>query len=506
MTLTSPRTTRAPLARVAYDRAERAVIDIGSNTVRLVIYSGPQRTPVVWLNEKVTARLGRDLAESGRIPDKAANLALRALARFASIVEDIEVPELHVVATAAAREALNGPEFIERVRALGLPVQVLSGEEEAITAAYGVIGAFPGAQGVVADLGGGSLELVAIADGGCSHGESLPLGTLRLPALRAEGPAAFEQAVSGELQRAGWAAEHPGPLYMVGGTWRAMATFAMHERGYPLTDPQAFALSVEEADQIARQLMEIPREQLSKISGISSSRAAGLADAAALLGPVLEKLQPEGVVFSSWGLREGLMFRQLDAVERAQDPLLASVTRFVEPRGATVQQATQIAAWTTAVNGTGGLAPGESARLRLAATLLAMTAARIEPNLRLPHSMDWALHKRWLGIDHRGRALLAAALAAACGKPEPMPALYALADEASLREAAAWGLAIRLCRRFGAGSRVSLLSSKLVREEDTLVLWVEPDRRQLVSDSVRSDLKALANWLGLAWRVDSTAV
>ncbi len=496
-----PRKSRSSMAasRSAHG-PERAVIDIGSNTVRMVIYGGPRRAPVVWLNEKVTAKLGRDLAETGRIPEKALDLAKRGLARFAAILEDIGIARVNCVATAAVRDAQNGDEVVAMASALGLDVQVLSGEEEATTSAYGVIGAFPGAQGVVADLGGGSLELVAIGNGEAPQGVSLPLGTLRLPALREQGDAAFDAAVEARLEQAGWAAHHSGPLYMVGGTWRALANFAMHKDNYPLTDPHAFHLATRDADRIAKKLAQTDPDTLRAISGISASRAAGLPNAAAMLRPVLEKLQPDGLVFSSWGLREGLLYRQLSPAERKQDPLLASLAHFTEPRGSLLTHAMQIAAWTAPATGRAG---NGNERLRLAATMMAMAAARLEPNMRLDHCFDWAMHKRWIGLSHQGRAMIGAALRGACGKPEPTSPLYRLADEDSLREAAGWGLAIRLCRRIGAGSRSSLLTSRLRREDGTLVLWVDPSRVQLISYAVKKDLENLANWLDLDCRLDT---
>src|SRR5690606_16733616 len=157
------------------------------------------------------------------------------------------------------------------------------GEEEARISATGVIGAFPGAHGTVADLGGGSLELVMLDQGGCSQGTSLPLGTLRLPMLQENGHAAFRKAVAKELQAAGWAHAQPGPLYMVGGTWRALAAYAMRMADHPLTDTHGFALTREEADAVATEVAQATPEELSTIRGISSSRAAGLPDAAAML-------------------------------------------------------------------------------------------------------------------------------------------------------------------------------------------------------------------------------
>ncbi len=477
------------------DRPDRAVIDIGSNTVRLVVYAGSRRAPNVWLNEKVTAKLGRELASTGRIPDKAMQMALSGLARFSLILADLGVTDVQTVATAAARDAQNGPEFLDNVRALGLDPRLLSGEEEANISAFGVIGAFPGAQGIVADLGGGSLELVAIGDGTCHDGISLPLGTLRLPALREKGEAAFRKSVSKELAGADWAAGHAGPLYLVGGTWRALAAFAMHRSKYPLSDPQAFHLSNDDAEKVARKIAQMEPAELSAISGISSSRAAGLPDAAAMLRIILSLLKPDGVVFSSWGLREGLLFQRLEQAARNQDPLLSAVTHFVAPRGATPSAAAMIAGWTSGVvagNGNGK----RTERLRMAAIMLAMAQTRLEPNMRLKHSFDWAIDKRWLGLDHHGRALIGAALRGACGKPEPTVQLLQLASEEDLREAAGWGLAFRLCRRIGAGSRASMLTSRLTRENGKLVLWLDESREQLASDLVISDLRTLAQWLG----------
>lgn len=474
------------------DAPDRAVIDIGSNTVRLVIYAGSRRAPNVWLNEKVTAKLGRDLVSTGRMPDKAMDMALSGLARFALILTDIGVSNVQVVATAAVRDAENGPEFLEKVRALGLDPRLLSGEEEASISAYGVIGAFPGARGIVADLGGGSLELVAIGDGACHDGLSLPLGTLRLPALREKGEAAFRKAVAKEISVAEWAKEQSGPLYLVGGTWRAFGAFSMYRSKYPLSDPQAYTLDNVEAEKVAKKMMGMAPGQLSSISGISSSRAAGLPDAAAMLRVILSTLKPDGIVISSWGLREGLLFQQLETDAREQDPLLAAITHFVAPRGATLSGAAMIAGWTSGVVAGNGR---DRERLRLASILLASAQVRLEPNMRLRHSFDWAMDKRWIGLDHYGRALIGAALRGACSKPEPTLELLQLASEDDLRDAAGWGLAFRLCRRIGAGSRASMLDSRLTREDDRLVLWLDESRAQLASEHVLSDLKALAQWL-----------
>lgn len=479
-------------------KPDRAVIDIGSNTVRLVVYSGPLRAPETFHNEKVAARLGRDLADSGAIPDKAATVALDALRRFRALVVDLGVRQLDVVATAAVRDSTNGAAFLDRVRGIGLDARLLSGAEEARASATGVIAAFPDARGVAADLGGGSLELVSIEHGEDRHGESLPVGTLRLGALRGEGPAAFKRVVHNALAKAGWAAEHPGPLYMVGGTWRAFAKYAMLRLGHPLSDPHGLHLPAEEADRIARKLVRTDPEKLRAMTSISGLRAAALPDAASLLRVMLTELAPSKLVFSAWGLREGLLYQQLPALARQQDPLLAGMAHFTAPRGGSISRAAMIAGWTAAVaNGDGAT----SERLRLAATLLALAAARLEPNIRTRHALDWALEKRWIGLDMPGRARIAAALIGACDRPALPSELLSLADEKLLHEALGWGLAIRLCRRIGGGSRMSIASSALTVEGSKAVLSFDRSGTDLLGDTVRGDLENLAGWLGLGAEV-----
>ncbi|WP_340588769.1 Ppx/GppA family phosphatase [Erythrobacter alti] len=490
----SPRPAKRSSLKI--EEPDRAVIDIGSNTVRLVVYSGPQRAPNVWLNEKVTARLGRDLAATGEIPPEAEKLALDGLVRFAAIIDDLGVRDVATVATAAARDAGNGAEFIDKVRDLGLDPRVLSGEEEARISAFGVIGAFPGARGIVADLGGGSLELVAIEDAGCHDGVSLPLGTLRLPALRDNGANGFPKAVKQELAKAAWAKKQSGPLYLVGGTWRALASFAMHKAKYPLTDPQAYCLTPEQAEKVARKLEKADPDKLSSISGITTSRAAGLPDAAAMLRVMLQQFAPDSLVISAWGIREGLLFDRLKDIARDQDPLLTAVTHFATPRGADITNATLTAAWTAdAVEGRNR----GSERIRLAAIMLIQAAARIEPNMRLKHATDWALEKRWVGLDHTGRAMMAQALRASCGQPKVVENLLQLASEEQLHRASAWGLAARLCRKLGAGTRISLSGSALRRERETLVLRIDESRSYLMADTVETELANLAGWQGLKY-------
>lgn len=479
---------------------ERAIIDIGSNTVRMVIYGGSMRAPTVLLNEKVTAKLGRDIAEKGILADDAITLALRGLERFALLLDDLEVRDVDTVATAAVRDASNGDEFIETLRKLGFVPRILSGAEEACLSASGVAGAFTGATGTVADLGGGSLELVDIDQGEPSEAVSLPLGTLRLPDYRGKSRSEMRKGLEKALKNGFPGAKTGQPLYLVGGTLRAMAVYAMQEEGHPLSDPHGFELELSKAKALlGKALGNETVDSLKARQRISAMRAEKLPDTSVLAEAMLSRFQPSRLIFSSWGLREGLLYDSLPDHGKAQDPLLAGVGVFANQRGAPPTLATRIAGWTV------DAAPPQkhgSERLRLAATMLALASMQIEPNLRLPQAIDWALHKRWIAVDSAGRAMLAAAIAANGNALDLPESVTALASEEALEEAICWGLAVRLARRLGARSRRSLQVSRLFVADDTLTLRLADSHGALFGLPTEKDMKLLAGRLGVDWTVE----
>lgn len=474
-------------AQTIYSWAQsRAIIDIGSNTVRLVVYGGPPRAPVTLLNEKVTAKLGKHVAETGRLSDKAVGSVLAALRRYKALIDLAGVPRVDVVATAAARDASNGREFLEQIRQIGFEPRLLSGVEEAETSASGVLGAFPEASGIVGDLGGGSLELVDVADGGTSHGVSLPLGSLRLPALRAKGDRVFVREIGRMLAKADWVAEPGVTLYLVGGSMRALARAMMVRLDWPLEDTHGFALDAAEALKLAR-LLARRGQALKPVDGVSTSRLASIPDAAALLAVLLQRLEPGRVVFSSWGLREGVLFGSLSHEAQREDPLLAGVMAFVRPMAvdeALVEAAVQ---WMADVVPFAGTPAGR------AALALCLAAGRVEPNLRRDLPRDWGLRKRWVGVDNAGRAMLAAALRASVGKGEGDGQWTRLAPPELLAEARAVGLAARLCRRLSAASLAVIEATRL--EAHGGALRIAGSVPGLVGEGSSRDLKDLAQYL-----------
>jgi len=439
--------------------------------------------------------LGKGVAETGMLGEKSSALALAALERYRVLLALKGVERVDVVATAAVRDAANGAAFMDQVRAMGFEPRLLTGEQEALTSAHGLRGAFPGAVGIVGDLGGGSLELIDVGPEGCRHGVSLPLGTLRLPALRAQGDRAFGQSVSKALSGADWAPMPGATLYLVGGSLRAFARHAMARLDWPVDDPHGFELSTADATRIAKRLARNKETPPPELFGVSNSRLAALPNTAALLLVLLRKLKPSRLVFSAWGLREGALCEGMPEAVLSQDPLVAGASAFVAGYRVSSQTAAAVTGWTSAASLADGTRRRE--RLRLVATMLCLASATVEPNLRVPLALDWALRKRWIGADAQERAMLAAALIANAGRTDVPPNVARLLTDGALREAQAWGFSVRLCRRFTAGAPDGLSATGLAEEDGALILSVRPDLAPLVNEGVERDLKALASHLGL---------
>lgn len=476
---------------------QRAIIDIGSNTVRLVIYGGPLRAPSVLLNEKVTPKLGKDVARDGMLSEKSMEVALTALKRYATLLELKPITNVEAVATAAVRDAANGREFLAEIGKLGISPRMLTGEEEARTSAMGVVAAFPGAKGIAGDLGGGSLELITIDGEDCAGAITLPFGTLRLPDLRNDGAESFAKQVRKELKDAKWTSGRGQPFFIVGGSWRALALHAMHRMGWPLDDPHDFELLPDEAMRICKELSG--GEAVAKAPRISSSRLASLPDAAALLGVLIEAIGPSRIVFSSWGLREGLLFEQLDAGTRALDPMLEGVRSFAASFGIEPETARQVAKWTAGICGVLG---NRDEDLRLAAVMLALAAMRNEPNMRADQAKGWALRKRWIGLDARGRAMIAMAVLANSAITEAPAEFTRLASQEDIRQAICWGLAVRLCRRLTDCSPAALEQTSIQREDGRLILRLDEPSHALLSNGPVKDMRLLADWHGADWTAE----
>lgn len=485
-----------------------AIIDIGSNSIRLVVYNGLSRTPAVLFNEKMMAGLGRAIGADGKLSREAMDLAMPTLARFRLLCDAMGVDSLRAVATAAVREARNGPAFVERIRAeTGIEVEIIDGATEAVGAALGVIAGIPDAEGVVGDLGGGSLELVRVARGQVLDRVSLPLGALKLDALRKKSRRALSKRIDKCLADVSWANSGRGlPFYAVGGSWRALAHLHMHLTDWPLPVIHQYAMPPEAPERLVRSLAQMTVKTLKDIPSISASRAPQLPGAAALLRAVTRKLESSEIITSAYGLREGLLFQSLPEAAQRQDPLLNAARetacrlgRFSDASDAEVGEA--LMRFTDPVF---LLDRPADRRIRHAAALLADTSWRAHPDMRAEDGMDIALHGNWAGIDAVGRAMLAAALWTVNGGAAGTPGseiLNRLAPAEALARARQWGLALRLGQRLGGGASGPLAQARLARDGGALVLYLPNALAALYGDPVARRHRALAQALGLEARL-----
>ncbi|RYY24025.1 MAG: Ppx/GppA family phosphatase [Sphingomonadales bacterium] len=482
-------------------RKRTAIIDIGSNSVRFVVYDGTARLPAILFNEKVMAGLGKSLSETGAIAADSLALARGALARFSRLAGEMRVHELRTVATAAVREASNGSELIHAAEALGLDVELLTGEQEAMAAGMGVLSAIPDADGIVGDLGGGSLELVRVVAGTVTDRISFPLGVLRIGAIRAKGEQALARTVAKLIGEAGWAGRGKDlPFYLVGGSWRSLARLDIHLSGFPLPIAHHYALPLTRITELGRRLATISKPELKAIPDLSSARLPTLYDATAVLIEVLAALGSSDAIVSAYGLREGLLFSRLAPEQRREDPLIAATREEGARLGRFAEHGDLLDAWIAPLFAEDS---AEMARLRHAACLLADVGWHANPEFRAERGVEIALHGHWVGIDAAGRAIVAQALHTALGgamaAPDP---LGLLAGPEALHRARLWGLTIRLGQRLSGGVAGPIKRSRLARRGNALVLILKGHDGPLYSEAVEKRHKALANAMGLEVAVD----
>lgn len=470
------------------------IIDIGSNSIRLVVFAGPARFPAVLFNEKVMAGLGRGLGENGLLDQQAMDRGLAALRRFRVLTDEMEVTRLRTVATAAVRDAANGKAFLAEVANLGFTPELLSGEEEARFSAEGVLSGIPDAEGIVGDLGGGSLELVRIGGGRVHEGISFPLGIFKTAALRAKGPREIDRHVEKLLAKSGWANRGSGlPFYMVGGSWRSLARLDMHLSDYALPIVHGYCMAAEEAQRLVRVLAHMAPKSLRAVEGLSAARIPALADAAALLAALVRRLGSSMLVVSAYGLREGLLYGDLSEEERALDPLICTAREEGRLRGRFPEHGDLLYKWITP------LFEGESpanGRLRLATCLLADIGWRAHPEFRAERGLDAGLHGTWPGIDARGRAMIAHALYVNFGGTGRDPVVVKLCASDDLALAERWGLALRLGQRLSGGISGPLEVARLSLYDGAVQLAIPSSDAALYGETVERRLRTLANAMG----------
>ncbi len=473
-----------------------AVIDIGSNSLRLVVYDAPRRAARTLLNEKVMCGLGRGLEKSDRLNPDGVALAKTNLQRFVALARAAGASRIDVLATAAVRDAEDGAEFVNDIeKRFSIRVRVLPGAEEGRLSALGVLADIPDASGVVGDLGGGSVELAAVGNGKVGTVSTLPIGPLRLME-EADNERALKDIIDRHLESAGWLGRLNDPhFYAVGGAWRAIARVHMEQHNYPLHIIQNYTLVRTEAQNFLEIMARQSRKSLEKISTISRKRLEVVPLAARILSRILRRTGALELVFSAAGLREGHLYSLMGAEQQRADPLIAACTEEARANPRFGEDGEALVDWTAPLF---PKEPPARLRLRRAAALLGDIAWHHHPDYRADLAMRHVLYMPVGGLDHRERVFLSAALATRYGGNATIESLtpLRLLDEESRETARAIGLALRLAYTLTGGVPGLLRGSSLRLTDAKLTLNVMSDHALLLGEAVQRRLDALGRCLG----------
>jgi exopolyphosphatase/guanosine-5'-triphosphate,3'-diphosphate pyrophosphatase len=498
-----------------------AIVDIGSNSVRLVAYQGLSRALTPIFNEKAMCALGKGVITSGRLAEEGVEKALKALRRFRALCETMAIDDIAVIATAAARDAANGPAFLDAARAaVGRDIALLSGRREAELSALGVVSAIHAPDGVVGDLGGGSLELIDVAGRVRGDGVTLPLGGLALMDASKRSTREASRIARRAIAEAKPLAELRGrTFYAVGGTWRALAKLHMRQCNYPLDVMHNYRIQTSEAAEFVELVERIDSEAyrtagrdpsriaMPSIAAVSAARRPLLAYGAIVLDEIIRRAKPKEIVISAAGVREGLLYERLSATERAADPLLCAARE----QGALLARAPaygdELIGWSDAFMASCELDETfEEKRLRHAACLLSDVAWRAHPDYRAQQATNIVTYGAFVGVDHPGRAFLALAVVFRHQGPEgehDFTALRGLLTTRLLIRARVLGALMRVAYLLSASMPGVLPQTPLRARHGRVTLSLPAARADLVSERLVNRVKAVARLLGLEATVET---
>ena len=476
------------------------VVDLGSNSVRLVVFEGHCRSPISIFNEKAVLRLGRGLQTTGRLNEDGISQAFTVLHRYHAVARAMGARPFEILATAAVRDALNGPDFVARLqtRLPDATIRVLSGIQEAELSAEGVLCGIPSADGLLADVGGGSLEVVELNAGQRGRSQTLPLGVIRL-AERSGGDLIRARAIAeNEMASVPWLNQVAGrDLYLVGGAWRALARIHIAQTGYPLAMVHHYTISRDEARDLTALISGAGRRALERLPAIPRRRIDDLPFAAVALRRLLRVSGVRRVIFSAGGLREGWFMQRMPAEIRGQDPLLAAGQDLARRHGRDPTLPPRLVDWTTP------LFPSESAegrRLREAACWMSDIGSHDHPEFRAEQSFLRVLRQPGIGLDHHARAFLALAIALRYEVDVDAPFLRTarvLLDVSTANRAEVLGIALRLAYTLSAGTPDLLAGTHLRISGTQLVLQLDENSGVFAGESVMRRLDRLAQTVGL---------
>jgi len=476
------------------------VVDLGSNSVRLVVYEGIGRNPMSIFNEKAVLRLGRGLLATGLLDNDGMAQAMTILHRYRAVAHAMGARPFEILATAAVRDARNGSDFVRQVqmRMPDVPVHILSGVEEAEYSSDGLLCGIPEADGVLADIGGGSLELVRLNEGRRGAALTLPLGVIRLAEQSGGDPSTARLIVEGAFRSIGWLNEIAGrKLYLVGGAWRALARIDMARTDYSLRMVHHYDIGGDDARELCARILGASSRELAQMAGISRRRVEDLPFAAVVLRRLVRMSGARRVVFSASGLREGWFMRLLAPDVRGQDALLAAGRDLAALYGRDPTLPPALRAWTAPLFPSETI---EAARLRQAACWMSDVGSHDHPEFRPEQAFLRVLRQPGIGLDHPSRAYLALTIALRYEADSAAPFLIPvrrLLDPVTAKRAEILGMALRLAYTLSAGTPDLLAGTRLRVEGRRLVLSLAEDAGVFAGEAVVRRLSRLAQALDL---------
>ncbi|MCB1398150.1 MAG: Ppx/GppA family phosphatase [Rhodobacter sp.] len=478
------------------------VIDVGSNSVRMVVFDGAARSPAYFFNEKIMCGLGRDLAQTGRLHPDGRARALAAIKRFALLAQDMALTSLTMVATAAVREAEDGEAFKAEVDAsTGLEMLIIEGTEEARLSAQGVLLGWPGARGLICDIGGSSMELAEIGDNTVGRRVSSTLGPFRLQQVPG-GKKGLKKHVSITLKalRDEVGGDH-NVLYLVGGSWRALARLDMERQGYPLTVLHEYHLTPKSIRKTIDWIAEQDLKKLRDRTGISPERIMLVPLASVVLRQMLSIFRPKDIYVSSYGIREGILFEQMPDKLRSRDPLIEASRHLEQSHARIPGFGRKLFDFLLPLYRT---VPHERMRLIRAACLLHDVNWRAHPDYRSESCFDTATRANLGGLDHRGRVYLGLALMnryKSAGADSRLTPLLKLLSDEEIRHAIMLGRAMRFGAMFTMGGPNDAGELRYFPKKKVLELILNPDRKDLFGEVAAQRFQALAKTIGVSTKL-----
>ena len=479
------------------------VIDVGSNSVRLVVFDGAARSPAYFYNEKIMCGLGEGLSDTGRLNPVGRERALAALIRFAALREGMGLPPFIAVATAAVREAEDGESFVRDVlEKTGITLHVISGEDEARLSAQGVLLGWPGSYGLVCDIGGSSMELADLARGDIGARITSPLGPLKLKQVKggaAELTAHINTVIDDTHARMGGITDMR--LFLVGGSWRAIARIDMHRRKWPLTVLHEYRMTIEDVAATRAYIEKADLDKLRKELGISDDRMALVPLAVQVLDPLVRKFQPRDIAISSYGIREGILYEKMSPDLRAADPLIESC-HYAEFHGARLPGFGDVLF--DFVRPLFPEADWQQLRIIRAACLLHDVSWRAHPDYRAEVCFDNATRANLGGLKHEERIFLGLSLMyrySSRRENARYEHLFKLLTSEQKTKAKILGRAMRLGAMLWLGAHDAPGNFAWKPGKKQLELILEERARPLWGEVANSRLKSLADAMDASYKL-----